>query len=73
MEMFNESNGEHIGVFSKIEPLLPEIRNAYGPQFAISLEKLINAMPDGHQRVAATRERFKAIRARMEQQSARPA
>jgi hypothetical protein len=72
-ELFNESNGEHIGVFSKIEPLLAEIRSAYGPQFAMSLEKLINSMPDGHQRVAATRERFKAIRARLDQQSARTA
>src|SRR6266567_2145662 len=33
MELFNDSNGEHIGVFSKIEPLLGEIRAAYGPLF----------------------------------------
>src|SRR6184192_3972922 len=32
-EFFNDANGEHIGVFSKIEPLLGEIRAAYGPQF----------------------------------------
>jgi len=67
LEMFTDSNGEHIGVFSKIEPLLGEIRAAYAPQFAVNLEKLIDATPDGRKRVAAMRERFKAIRAQMAQ------
>ena len=31
LELFSDSNGEHIGVFSKIEPLLGEIRAAYSP------------------------------------------
>ena len=30
LELFNDTNGEHIGVFSKIEPLLGEIRKAFG-------------------------------------------
>jgi hypothetical protein len=37
LELFADSNGEHIGVFSKIEPLLGEIRAALGPQFAASV------------------------------------
>jgi hypothetical protein len=61
LEFFNDSNGEHIGVFSKIEPLLGDIRAAYGPQFATSFEKLIDATPDGRNRTAAARERMKAI------------
>jgi len=65
LELFNNSNGEHIGVFSKIEPLLGEIRAAYGPQFAASFEKLIDASPDGRKRVAAARERMQAIRAQL--------
>ena len=56
MELFGDTNGEHIGVFSKIELLLPEIRAAYGPQFAASLEKLIDAMPNGRTRTAASRD-----------------
>src|SRR3984893_10413350 len=52
LELFSDSNGEHIGVFSKIEPLLGEIRAAYGPQFAASFEKLIDATPEGRKRVA---------------------
>jgi hypothetical protein len=63
LEFFNDTNGEHIGVFSKIELLLGEIRGAFGPQFAASLEKLIDATPDGRKRVADMRERVKAIRA----------
>jgi hypothetical protein len=67
LELFSDSNGEHIGVFSKIEPLLGEIRAAYGPQFAVSFEKLIDATPDGRKRVAKAREQMKAIRAQMAQ------
>jgi len=66
IEMFNDTNGEHIGTFSKIEPLLPEIRAAYGPQFAANLEKLIDATADGRKKVAAARERMKGIRAQLE-------
>jgi len=73
LELFNDANGEHIGVFAKIEPLLPEIRSALGPQFAVNLEKLIDATPNGRARVAATREQMKAMRARMEQKEAKAA
>jgi hypothetical protein len=65
LELFNDTNGEHIGVFSKFELLLGEIRSAYGPQFATNLEKLIDATPDGRKRAAASRERMKAIRAQL--------
>src|ERR1700674_2324493 len=65
LEFFNDSNGEQIGVFSKVEPLLGEIRSAYGPQFAANLEKLIDATPEGRKRAAASREQMKAIRAQL--------
>lgn len=65
LELFNDSNGEHIGVFSRFEPLLGEIRAAYGPQFAANFEKLIDATPDGRKRVAAAREQMKAIHAEL--------
>jgi hypothetical protein len=64
-DLFADANGEQIGVFSKIEPLLGEIRSAYAPQFAANLEKLIDAMPDGRKKTAAQRERMKAIRAQI--------
>src|ERR1700683_4428153 len=55
LEMFTETNGEYIGVFAKIEPLLGEIRAAYGPGWAKNIEKLINAEPDGRKKLAAMR------------------
>lgn len=67
LDLFTQSNGEHIGVFSKIEPFLGEIRAQVGSQFAVSFEKLIDATPDGRKRVAEARERIKAIRAQMAQ------
>ena len=73
LELFNDSNGEHIGVFSKIEPLLGEIRAAYGPQFAANFEKLIDATLDGRKRTAEGRERMKAIRSQLEAKQAKAA
>jgi hypothetical protein len=62
LDLFTNTNGEHIAVFSKIEPLLGEIRSAYAPQFAVNLEKLIDATPEGRNRTANARERMKAVR-----------
>jgi hypothetical protein len=73
LDFFNDCNGEHIGVFSKIEPLLGEIRVAYGPQFAVSLEKLIDASPDGRKRSAEGREQMKAIREQLAKSQAKTA
>jgi hypothetical protein len=66
LDFFHACNGEHIGTFAKIEPLLAEIRAAYSPRFAANLEKLIDATPDGRKLTAAHREQSKAIKARME-------
>ncbi len=65
LEMFTETNGEYIGVFAKIEPLLGEIRAAYGPRWAINIEKLIDATPDGRKQLAGMKERIKTIQATM--------
>src|ERR1700680_3016696 len=65
MELFNDTNGEHIGVFAKTEALLPEIRKAFGPQYMANLEKLIDATPGGREKVAGMKERMKGIRAEM--------
>lgn len=72
-ELFTECNGEHIGVFSKLEPLLKDIRAAYSPQFAAKLEKLIDATPNGRALTAAHRERMKAVVAQLAAQHANAA
>jgi hypothetical protein len=70
VELFQECNAEHIGVFAKIEPLLKDIRAAYSPRFAAKLEKLIDTIPDGRKLTAEHRERMKAIMAQMAAQHA---
>jgi hypothetical protein len=64
IELFNDTNGEHLSVFSKLEPFLGEMRASYGPQFFANLEKLLDATPGGRERVTMTRERMKGIRAK---------
>ncbi len=69
MQLFNDCNGEHIGVFGKIEPILGEIRKMMSPKFAANLEKLIDAIPDGRKQTAEFRERMKMILAQLQQQA----
>jgi len=69
INLFSDTNGEHIAVFSKLEPFLGELRAAYGAQFLAGLEKLIDSTPDGRKRVAEVRERVKAMRAQMSKQT----
>jgi hypothetical protein len=61
LDLFTSTHDEHIVVFSKIEPWLGAIRDAFAPQFAVNLEKLIDAVPDGRRQAAEVRERQKAI------------
>ncbi len=73
VDLFNDTNGEQIAVFSKIEPLLGELRSAYGPHFLKNLEKLIDATPDGRKKVADARERMKMIRTELAQKQSKAA
>jgi len=68
--LFNDTNGEYIVVFTKMEPFVAELRASAGPNYLVNLERLIDAMPDGRQRVAAMRERIKGMRARLAAQAA---
>jgi hypothetical protein len=61
-EMFAEANGEHIVVFAKVEPFLAEYRAKMGfPTFLTSLETLLMKTPGIKERLASTRERFRAL------------
>jgi hypothetical protein len=61
-EMFNDTVGEHILVFAKIEPLLAELRERFqNPGAFKHLEKVIFDRPDGKERVAKTQEWLKKI------------
>lgn len=72
-QLFLDTNGEQFMVFGKLEPFLKDIRGGFGPQFLMNLEKLIDATPAGRERAAGTRERMKAIRARIAAGQARTA
>lgn len=73
LDLFASTNGEHIGVFTKIEPLLADIRKMFGPRYAVNLEKLIDATPDGRAQVAAFRERMKTMREQLAARQAKAA
>jgi hypothetical protein len=63
-QMFTDANGEQIVVFAKIEPFLGEYRQRTGfPHYLQNLEKLLMRTPGMKERLAATRERFRAIAA----------
>ncbi len=64
--MFNDTVGEHIMVFAKIEPVLEELREKWEMPDAFShLEKVIMDRKDGAARVKKTQEWLKSIREQM--------
>jgi len=69
LDLFTSTNDEHIVIFSKIEPWLGEIRETFAPQFAVHLEKLIDAVPDGRTQTEKARERAKAFGEQFSKQS----
>ncbi|HLM03489.1 MAG TPA: hypothetical protein VK400_20715 [Pyrinomonadaceae bacterium] len=59
-QMFLESGGECVIVFSKIEPHLEEVRRIMGsPNYLKNLETLVMKMPDAKEMLAARREMMK--------------
>jgi len=63
-QMFNDANGEHMFVFAKIEPFLPELRAMFkSPQYLEHLEKVVRRIPNVDERLANMRERIKHLMA----------
>jgi len=59
-QMFLDANGEIFATFSKIHPLLSEIRGlAAVPGFAKHLEAIVLSVPDVEPRLEALRQRFR--------------
>jgi hypothetical protein len=59
-EMFLESSGECVLVFSKVEPFLEEMRQIMGsPNYLKNLETLVMKMPDAKEMLASRREMMK--------------
>lgn len=54
-KMFTDANAEFIVVFGKIEPFLPQIRQAFGnPGIMVHLESLTLGLPNARQRIDQT-------------------
>jgi hypothetical protein len=69
-QMFNEANGEHVFVFSKVQPFLNDLRAAYNqPQYLLQFEKLVMRIPEIDKRIAGIRERMKQMAALREQRA----
>ena len=59
-QLFNETNGEHIFIYAKIEPVIGEIRTMFGsPDFLNNLETLVKRIPNIDEKIATMRERMK--------------
>jgi hypothetical protein len=71
-KLFNETNGEHLFVYSKFAPLIPEIRALFGnPEFLLNLETLVKRIPDHEEKITAMRERMKQFAAMREERTAK--
>jgi hypothetical protein len=61
-KLFNETNGEHIFVYAKVQPVIEEVRAMMGnPEFLSNLEALIKRIPDHEQKIATLRARLKKM------------
>jgi hypothetical protein len=65
-QMFNDTAGEHMMVFAKVEPFLPELRAMFeSPEAFAHLEKVIMDMPNGAEKLKKTQEWLKTIAEQM--------
>jgi hypothetical protein len=68
--LFNETNGEHLFVYSKIEPVLAEVRTLFGnPDFLHNLESLVKRIPNIDEKLVTMRARMQKL-AEMRQERA---
>lgn len=68
--LFNQTNGEHIFVYMKIEPVLQELRTMFdNPDFCKNLETLVKRLPNIEERLPAMRERMAKIAAMRAEQA----
>jgi hypothetical protein len=61
-KMFNDANGEQVGVFAKIEPFLAEYRTKMNnPHYLTNLEQVVLRRPGAQEMLAAFRERLRGV------------
>ncbi len=61
-KMFNDANGEHMGVFAKLEPFVAELRQTYNNPTALQhLETVVMGIPEAREKMARFREMIKQV------------
>ena len=58
-KMFQDSTQEYLMVYTKIEALLPKLREKFNPAFLAHLEKLALSLPDARNQIDALAARIK--------------
>ena len=67
-QLFNQVTGEQVLVFAKLQPFLPQMRQAFSnPDYCRNLEKLVMSMPDAQKTIDG---RLAMIRGMMAQRAA---
>jgi hypothetical protein len=70
-QMFNDANGEHLFVYSKMEPFLADlILESGNPKFLAHLEKVVKEIPNYEEKIEALRARIGKMIAIWQQRAA---
>ena len=71
-QLFNETNGEHIFIYAKIQPVIEEVRTLFGaPDFLHNLETVVKRIPNIDEKITTMRERMKGFAAMREERDAK--
>ena len=58
-ELFNQTNGEHIFVYMKMQPVIEDVRAMFdNPEFLKNLETVVKRIPGIEEKLPAMRERM---------------
>lgn len=58
-ELFNQTNGEHIFVYMKMQPVIEDVRQMFGnPEFLKNLETVVKRIPGIEEKLPEMRERM---------------
>src|SRR6185436_8424420 len=69
-ELFNQTNGEHVFVYMKMEPVIEEVRKMFdNPEFLKNLETVVKRIPDIETKLPQMRERMARFAAAREEQT----
>ncbi|HKR01387.1 MAG TPA: hypothetical protein VJT09_11990 [Pyrinomonadaceae bacterium] len=67
-KMFADANAEHMAIYLKLEPFLPELRQVFDmPTYLQNLEQCVKSGPNAEEYMTKMRERFAKFRAMREE------